>query len=265
MTENNHNHNQQQVEKRSIRDSVMDSIDTGKTKMTPHWHFVAKGVLLIVGIILAVLALLYISSFIIFLLHQTGVWYTPGFGARGVQEFLVHLPWVLIVLAIVFMIVLQYLVKKYSFGYGKPLLYSAVGIIVLVVAGGFIISLTPVHRGLMMQAQDDQLPFAGGFYKMFGAPNQPGNVTPGEIVELLEQGYRINTPRSELLNVIISSDTHYPMGGVFEIGDRIVVIGERSGDSIKAYGITEVGDDVVLPRYHRRGDGDDRRIPMPMY
>lgn len=261
MTDNNHQKIKDSETNKSIRDSVMASIDTGKTKMKPHWHFVAKGVLLVVGIILAVLALLYISSFIIFMLHQTGVWYTPGFGARGIQEFLVHLPWVLIILALLFMGLLQYLVKKYSFGYGKPLLYSAAGIIILVVAGGFIISLTPVHRGLMMQAQDDRLPFAGGFYKMFGAPIQPGSVIPGEIIELYDQGYRINTPRSELLNVIISPNTHYPMGTVLEVGDRIVVIGDRNGDTITAYGITEVGDDVVMPRFRGRDD-DDRRMPM---
>lgn len=257
MTENNHDN----LEKKSIHDSVMASIDTGKTKMKPHWHFVVKGVLLVVGIILAVLALLYISSFIIFMLHQTGAWYAPGFGTRGVQEFLVHLPWVLIVLAILFMVLLQYLVKKYSFGYGRPLLYSAVGIIVLVVAGGFIISLTPVHRGLMIQAQDDQLPFAGGFYKMFGDPKQPGSVTPGEIIELIDQGYRINTPRREILDVVVTPDTHYPNGTSLEIGDRIVVIGDRSGATIQAYGITEVGDDVVIPRYHRKDDLESMPTP----
>ncbi len=260
MTDNNHN--QENLEKKSIRESVMASIDTGKTKMTPHWHFVAKGVLLVVGIILAVLALLYISSFIIFMLHQTGVWYTPGFGSRGIQEFLVHLPWVLIVLAIIFMFVLQFLVKKYSFGYGRPLLYSAAGIVLLVVLGGFVISLTPVHRGLMMQAQDDRLPFAGGFYKMFGAPDQPGNVTPGEIVELYDQGYRINTPRRELLNVVISPETHYPMGTVLEVGDRVVVVGERSGGTIQAFGITEIGEEVVIPKYQKHRDED---FQMPMH
>ena len=259
MTENTENNNIGHPQRKSIHDSVMASIDSGQIKMKPHWHFVTKGVLLVTGVALAALALVYISSFIIFMLHQTGVWYTPGFGSRGIQEFLVHLPWLLIGLAILFMILLQYLVKRFAFSYGQPLLYSAIAIIILVLAGGFIVSLTPVHRGLMQQAQDDHLPFAGGIYKQFGNPGERDNVTPGEILELVEKGYLITTPRNEVFHVIITPETRYPDGMDFIIGDKIVVVGDRIGDTIPAFGIVEVDDDFVMPRHQ-----EDRRQPMMM-
>ncbi len=248
--ENKSEHLQDKTHKRSMRDSVMAGIDAGKIKMKPHWHFVAKGVLLIIGIVLAILMLLYISSFIIFVLHQTGVWFAPGFGLRGIQEFLRDLPWLLVVIAILFMVILQFLIKRYSFSYGRPLLFSALGIIVLVIVGGFIVSLTPVHRGLMLRAQDDRLPFAGGFYRHHGTPPNPGDVTPGEIIELIEEGYKINTPRSEILTIVVTPQTRFPLGMKFEVGDKIVVVGNRINDTIEAFGIREI-DDIVLPPHNK--------------
>lgn len=236
---------------KSIHDSVMAKIDAGKIKMKPHWHFVAKGVLLVVGTVLAVLALLYISSFIIFVLNQTGIWFAPGFGARGIGEFLLDLPWVLILLAIVFIVVLQWLVSRYAFSYGRPLLYSAAGIIVIVVAGGLIISATPVHRGLFQQAEDDNLPIFGMMYKQFAAPPQQ-NFVPGEIIEIISDGYRINTPRNEILKVIVTAQTQFPFGMDLVKGDNIVVIGDRSGDTITAAGIREIDHEILMPR-HRNG------------
>lgn len=233
--------------KKSIKDSVLSAIEAGKVTMKPKWHFVVKAVLLVLGIVLSALALIYVVSFIFFMLHQTGVWFTPGFGFRGIREFLFGLPWLLILLSILFIAVLQILVKKYSFSYGRPLLYSAIAIIGVVVISGFVVSLTPVHRGLFRQAQQDRLPLAGGFYRQFGNPRPQGNVVPGEITEVTDQGYKIVSPLNESITVIVTPDTRFPLGTGFEKGDKIVVIGDRDGDNITAFGIREITDDIIRP------------------
>ena len=236
--------NEQQ--KKSIQDNVLAAINAGQVHMRPRWHFVAKAVLLVTGIVLAVLVLVYIVSLIIFILHQTGVWFTPGFGLRGVREFLVGLPWFLVGLIIVFIVILQILVKHFSFSYGRPLLYSAVAIVLLVGAGGFAIALTPIHQNLFNHARDNELPFAGGLYRQYGLPREPrGGVVPGEIIEIIEHGYNINTPRSELLQVLVTPQTHLSKDSNLEIGDRIVVVGDRQGTIITAFGIQEVDRDAM--------------------
>lgn len=230
---------------KSIRSNVLAAIDAGKVKMRPRWHFIARAALLVTGTILAALALLYVSSFIFFILHQTGVWFTPRFGLRGFREFLIGLPWMLVLLAAVFIVILQFLVKRYAFGYGRPLLYSAIGIVVLVILGGFIIAMTPVHRGLFEQARQNHLPFAGGLYREYGIPNPQGNVTPGEIIEVIESGYRMITPRDENVVIIVTPETRFPLGTNFETGDRILVLGDRVDDIITAFGIREITDDAM--------------------
>ncbi len=233
-------------ENNSIKDNVLQAIDSGKVTMKPKWHFITHAVLLITGIIFAMLSLLYLISFIIFTLHQTGLWFAPGFGLRGLRELLFDFPWLLVFVAIIFIALLQVLIKKYSFSYGKPLIYSIMIIVVIVATGGFILSMTSVHKNLFLQAQNNRLPFGGSMYMQYGHPPQHGNITAGEILEALQNGYSINTPQEEILSIIVTPTTKYPLGSNFIIGDKIVVIGERDGYIIQAYGIRKINDNEYI-------------------
>lgn len=230
------------LENKTIKESVLEAIDSGKISMKPKWHFVIHATLLIVGIIFAILTLLYIISFIIFALHQNGLWFAPGFGGRGIKELLFDFPWLLVFVAIIFIAILQFLIKKYSFGYGKPLIYSAITIVLLVILGGLIISQTPVHKKLFIQARKSNLPFAGKMYLQYGAPPKQSNITVGEIIEALNTGFNIYTPKDETLTIIITPNTKFPYENRFEIGNKVMVIGERDGIVIQAFGIRKIND-----------------------
>jgi hypothetical protein len=220
--------------KNSIQDNVLKAIEAGKVKMRPKWHFVARTSLLIVGTILVVLALLYLVSLILFIMRQTGVLFVSGFGFSGISAFFLSAPWLLIIIAVIFIIILQILIKKYSFGYGRPLLYSALAIIVLVVVGGILVEMTPLHRGLFNRAENNGLPLAGGLYRQFGE-QEHDNITVGVVTEVLDNGYKITTQGGEALTVTITSQTKGAPG--FAIGDTIVVLGSRQDDTIMAEGI----------------------------
>lgn len=222
---------------KTTKESVLEAIDSGKVSMKPKWHFVIHTILLAVGIVFAVLTLLYITSFIIFALHQNGLWFAPGFGGRGIRELLFDFPWLLVFVAIIFIAILQFLVKKYAFSYGKPLIYSAITIVLLVILGGLIISQTPIHKSLFMQARNSKLPFAGKMYLQYGLPPEQSNVTVGEIIEALKNGFNINTPKDETITVIITPDTKFPIGSSFVVGNKVMVIGDRDDLIIHAFGI----------------------------
>ncbi len=249
--------------KKSIKESVEAAINSGKVVMKPRWHFIVQAVLLIVGIVVAVLALLYLTSLIIFSLHQTGLWFAPGFGLQGINELLFDLPWFLLLAGVAFIALLEYLVKKYSFAYRKPLLYSAVGIIALVVAGGFIVSLTPIHSGLLTRELEEHMPFVGALYQQYGAPKANGRVIPGQIIEVRQNGYTINTPRREILTVLVNDDTQLPEDITLRAGDIIVVIGDRDKDYIRALGIKKINNSMVLPSPRRQTIHEEIIMPVP--
>ncbi|HEX5429524.1 MAG TPA: hypothetical protein VFX17_00405 [Patescibacteria group bacterium] len=227
-------------EQNSIKDKILKSIEAGKVQMRPRWHFVLRTILLVIGIVLAVLALLYLISFVIFALHQTGAWFVPRFGLGGLMEFLTSFPWLILLLALVFTVILEILVRKYSFGYQKPLLYTTLAIVVLVAAGGFAVSQTPFHRGLFDSARLHELPVAGGFYRLYGTPSSD-NVAIGSIVRINNPGYTIQDRRDIMFEILVDDNTNFPDGNDFGIGDSIVVFGHR-GDSnqIQALGIGKI-------------------------
>jgi hypothetical protein len=240
----------------SIRDNILKSITDGRVTMRPKWHFVLRAILLISGIVLAVLALLYLISFIIFILHQTGSWFVPSFGLHGINEFLISFPWLIVLVAAIFLILLEILVRRYSFGYQKPLLYTTVGILILVTIGGFVVAATPLHRSLFDSARNEHLPFGGGFYKQFGTPHRD-SVAIGSITQVSDTGYTIEDRRDMTFKIIISDGTNFPDGRDFQVGDSIAVFGDRTDNIIQAVGVKKVtGTEPPPPPHH-----DDYGMP----
>src|SRR3990167_8644737 len=135
-------------EQSPIKAKILAAIESGKVTMRPRWHFVLQATLVICGLVIVLLALLFLTSFIIFSLRNTGVWFAPSFGYRGIGVFLTSLPWLLIGLTVIFVVLLEILVKKYSFAYRQPLLYSALALVLIVTIGGVAIAQTPFNRGV---------------------------------------------------------------------------------------------------------------------
>lgn len=239
---------------KSIKDNVLKAISSGESTMKPKWHFMVKASLLLIGIVFLILALLYLTSFIFFTLHQTGIWFVPGFGFRGVGIFFTSLPWILILVAALFIILLETLVKKYPFGYKKPLLYSVAGVVIIIVAGGILVERTSLHRGLFERARNGGLPVGGGFYRQFGQQRPPDNLAVGVVTEIIQNGYNIENQHGEITEIDVDDMTEYLTGTDIDVDDNIVVIGQHNGPIIKAYSIREIqDDDFPFPQHFREG------------
>ena len=223
----------------SIHDKVVKAIENGQVKMRPKWRFVARAVLLAAAAVLTALALIYLVSFAVFTLRQTGTWLAPGFGPRGFLVLLRSTPWLIVTLALFFIFLLETLMKQYAFTYRKPLLYSVIAVIVFAILGSAIVDRTPLHHGLRERARMHQLPVAGGLYRGYGMM-RPGGFEAGRIMEKITTGLRVQSPRGELVNVIVTPETKLPTGSEIAVGDDIVIIGEREYGSIRAAAIRKV-------------------------
>ena len=241
-------------EENSIKENIIKAIQAGKVNMKPRWHFVLQTVLLIAGTILAALALLYLVSFIIFVLHQTGSWFVAGFGMHGITEFLMSFPWIIALITLIFLIILEILVRKYSFGYRKPLLITSAAVLVLVVGGGFVVANTSFHRGLFDSAEEERLPFGGGFYKEFGTPHRD-NVAIGSITNINDNSLILSDRRNMVFIVNITDDIDY-LDDNLQVGDSVVVFGNRNRDgSITAVDIRRVDGTEPPPPPHYLNPG----------
>jgi hypothetical protein len=243
-----------ETQKKSVRDNVLEAIKKGKVKMRPKWHFVLRGALLGFSTILVLLTIIYILSFIFFMMHQNGVWFVPSFGFLAFRTFIFSLPWLLIILAIVCIVILEFLVRYYSFGYRRPILYSMLGVIGLVIAGGIVIAATPIHGRFLRTAREGHLPIAGKFYRDFDRQHFH-DVHPGVITQLTQDGFNIKTANDDVFSVEITPETRLPLGLNFSVNDRVVVLGEEGSSTIKALGVRKIDDDQFGTTSIRRGPG----------
>ncbi len=228
---------EEQINHKSIKEQIAEAIKAGRVKMRPRWYFVLRGTLAVLGGVLIALLLLFLVSMIIFMLRQTGTGFAPAFGARGWFIFFRSLPWLLIVFSLIFIGLLELLTRQYSFAYRRPLLYSAVGIIVLVVGGGFLVAGTPLHRQVSRYVLVHHLPIGEGIYRGI-RQRQFDNVYPGVIVATTTEGMQLFSRRGDLFTIIVTPETRIADEGGFMPDQSVVVFGERvASDTIRAFGV----------------------------
>lgn len=225
------------MEKKEIKNEILESIKSGRIKMKPQWFFVLTGALFIVGIILVLCALLLLTSFIFFSINQSGIGFGPGFGARGTLIFFEYLPWTLIGLSVVFIIILEILVRRYSFGFKNPLLFSLLAILLIVIAGG--IAAAPLHKEPFKRASENNPPFAGSFYREF-MPEIPADVNKAEFIGTFESGFIVKNDQNEELSVFLPELAFSQLKNNFEPGDNMIIFGRRDLNEIQAFGVKKI-------------------------
>ncbi|MDO8469986.1 MAG: hypothetical protein Q7S84_03145 [bacterium] len=230
----------------SIKERIIQAARRGDITMRPRWHFVLKGTLVGVGILLALLALLSIASFAVFSLRQTGAWFAPAFGSSGWFAFFRAMPWLLVALSAVFVVLLEVLVRHYSFAYRTSLVLTLAVILVVAVAGGIVAA--PFHRGVFkMVRHGPPPPVVGSFYRDIGS-QRFSDVHRGVIVgpgsggstTLSVRGFLIEDAGGTQWTVRRGPRTRLPFGAEFEPGDTVVVFGPEHAGAIDAFGIREL-------------------------
>ncbi|OGY90134.1 MAG: hypothetical protein A2677_00405 [Candidatus Komeilibacteria bacterium RIFCSPHIGHO2_01_FULL_52_14] len=238
-----------------IKKGVLEAISSGSIKMRPRWYFVLHAVLAIAAISLLGMTLLYLVSLIFFLLRLSGVWFAPLFGFRGWYTFLISLPWLLILLTILFLFLLEIAGRRFPVVYRRPLLYSVVGIVAIAVAGGFALERVHMHDQLFSQARENTLPIGGELYRNFGMRHLRG-VHQGAIIDTMNGGFTIQEANGKSYSVQVSQLTRrVPQRGMrmmiiststFQLnrGDGVVIYGPEDDGIIQAIGIQKI---LVLP------------------
>jgi hypothetical protein len=190
-----------------------------------------------------VIALLYIVSLALFFLRENGVWYAPSFGGRGWFALLHSAPLFLLILVAICALILEILVRRYSFAYRAPLTISLGGILVLVFVGGFVLAQTSFHYRMEFAAHHGYLPPPMGFWygKMF-RPSLPGDMYRGVILQERPDGFVMVDPDGGGTSTVeITTKTRLPYGEDFTPGTMVIVIGDLTGtDTIRAFGIRTI-------------------------
>jgi len=225
---------------KSIKDAVLKKISANKIEMKPRWVFILKSTLGILAVFILGVIFLYISSFTLFVFNQNGIASTPRFGFIGLAVLFKTLPWLLLILVIVFLFSLEALIKRYSFGYRNPLLYSLGVIVLLAILGSILISTSEFHERLFEKARERRLPLVGYWYREYGIPKLE-HTQVGIIKDINDDELVLVGLNGEEISIKISDDTVFPKGRDLVSGDKIMVIGENEDGFVEAQGLLIMG------------------------
>jgi glucan phosphoethanolaminetransferase (alkaline phosphatase superfamily) len=123
---------------KKIEEKITALIEQGQIKMKPRWYFVLKSILKVMLIIVSFLIVLYFSSFIVLVFKEklALVGDPDSFVAWG--RFIFSLPWLIFLFSLGMLVILEILVRKYSFVYQRPIAYTLFALVFLVVLMSFV-------------------------------------------------------------------------------------------------------------------------------
>ncbi len=220
----------------NIKKHIVEKIKQGEVLMRPRWYFVLKAVLAVAGVLLVFVGALYFLSFIVFMLHETGLWFVPAFGFSGLSLLIFSLPWILLFVSGVCFIALEVLVRKYSFAYRTPVLYSVLALLLLVMLGSVFLSRIEFHERLWGSMRERHVPVLDPFYRGYAMPHAK-RVHPVVVASTTEHGFFAVDRDGDNVEITISPETRLPFGSNFDEGDEVVIIGNEASGSIEALGI----------------------------
>ncbi|MHB0865331.1 MAG: hypothetical protein ACYC1Y_00260 [Minisyncoccota bacterium] len=228
-----------------IQKNVLEKIRAGGVSMRSRAYFMRRTALLGAAAALVLLGALFMLSFVFFSVRESGVGYLLEFGEHGIGTFVTLFPWTSLTLFIACIVILEMLVRRFSFSYRFPLLRIFLWILVVGILGSTIIGFTPLHASLLSAADRDQLPLIGSWYEQIHDSHVEQGVYRGSITSIAATYFVIahnDTDRdSDEGTWPIVPPTGFNLGAL-ATGEKVYVAGRLLNGVVYAYGIHVITD-----------------------
>jgi len=232
----------------NLRENVLQRIHRERLVMKPRLYFTLK----LTALILVVLAILGISifliNFIFFSIRINNQDTLLGFGPRGFTTFLHFFPWSWFIIDLILIAGLQWILRRFRFGYKIPALYLLAGICAISALVGIALDKgTNINDRILRRAEVHRLP--APFIGLYGQVRKPFRPKSGVckcmIVSIDKNVLIVEDTRSgttTIRKIILPMDDARATSTLLEIGDSIFIAGDERDDIIYAFGIRKIGD-----------------------
>ena len=227
----------------TIKEGVLKAITDHKVMMRSSTFFRVEYALILLVSLLVLCVTIGLAGFILFALRVNGHEALLSFGPRGIQAFLLVFPWPLFVLDLLLLIILQALMRRFAFGYRRPIFLV---LAILFIGGGISALLldreTSVHDRLMQESQHGGVPppFANFYGNARGPAPHAQGIYRGVVKEI-----RIDRIVIEHEDLDVDQDDRgfeviLPNGqspSAYTVGEEVYVYGTEQHGVITAVGI----------------------------
>lgn len=230
------------METNGLKEKILSKINRGEVKMKPRLYFFLTGILFLIIFSFFFIISFFLVSFIHFHLISSGLWYLPRFGAKGVLIFLKSLPWPLIIFTIFLILLLEFLSRKFSLSFKKPVLISLLAIVFLVFLGSFLLSKGNVHPRLLLKARERKVPLLQPLYLKYGAPRFP-QFHRGVIEKVSTSSLFIRGMDERLIEVKLEKPL--PPAERLQEGEGVIIFGEKEDGKMRAKRWKRIKDEIL--------------------
>ncbi len=227
----------------NIKEKVLDQIKSGKVSMRSKAYFLVKLGLLTFVTILTTLVSVFLLSFIIFSSSVDGSIFLVRFGGSGLYNFVLTLPWYLLVVDIFLLLFLDLLLKSFRFGYKSPVLYLFIGTFVVVTIVSTSINLTSFHQRVMNSVGGGKIPFFPNLYTGVGSEKQKPGTWKGYVGKINGNSFKFRYVKGitgEFGDAEVFAVNEITVVGKLFEGDMVFVAGNILDNRIMAYGIKKL-------------------------
>jgi hypothetical protein len=243
-------------DKHTHTETLLAKIQAGEIVMRPRAYFYARGSALVAASVAAFFVSVLLASFIAFMIRVSGEGHLLRFGGRGLGAFVMFFPWGWFFLDIILLLIVQRLLRTFSFGYRTPVVWLVGGVAVVALVVGFAIDAARVHDRVFERIEHSDIPFVGDIYRFAHKPPPPGRGVCRCVVESIVGDtivVRNDDPRAATSTFAIVLPPGAPATSTLKVGDRIFVAGDKGPREFRAYGFNRMdpdhdGDIDVVPR-----------------
>jgi hypothetical protein len=144
----------------NIKEEVLNKIKSGQINMRSKAYFLVKLGFLSILTVLITLVSIFLLSFVLFSSSLDGSLFLVRFGGTGLYNFILTLPWYLLIVDIFLLLLLDVLLKSFSFGYKSPILFLFAGTFIVITTISTLLNFTPFHQKIMNTVERNKnLPF----------------------------------------------------------------------------------------------------------
>lgn len=127
-------------QKRNIENKIMNKVLSGEVKMKPKWYFVLGSIISFTGLVGMIIGAIFLTNLTLFFIRKQG----PGTGR--INMMLDSFPLWIPLLAVAFIILGIWMLKKYDFSYKKNFIIVAVTVVIAIILSALIINLLGLNE-----------------------------------------------------------------------------------------------------------------------
>lgn len=228
----------------SIAESVMERISQKHVPQTSRAHFIVRKAATVIGLAFCLATLVFGMSLVLFSLRLTGGWF--ALKAEGVRFLpsLGLLPLLLVVGLVLVGACAELLLRRFNFGYRRPLLYTGLLIALFTFAVGYGVTKTPLHRAVYshLQSPGSKGPLAGLYPAQ--SPDMGRPFVVGIAHDITSEGFWLRTRGLDELRVLVAEETELPRERGITENDFVLVLGQVRAGGMHARSIRFVPDEL---------------------